>query len=176
MLSEEVSKQHCDELETRPKLPRPVVPLSPRRRFEAARVRVVKLEAALAALADFSGPEVDALTAALARAQVAASPPPVDVQLTECQQFIDRTVKRIEDLDRFREVESIRLQEARTGCNVCSRKPWRVCQCHLQSWRQMFRQRLRVCRTWFPSCRHSWQSPREILQGWPWMVPSRRVH
>ena len=30
--------------------------------FEAARVRVVTLEAALAALADFSGPEVDVLT------------------------------------------------------------------------------------------------------------------
>ena len=81
--------------------------------FEAARVRVVKLEAALAALADVSGPEVDALRNALARAKVAASPPPVDVQLSQCQQFIERTVKRIEDLERSREVESVRLQEAR---------------------------------------------------------------
>ena len=51
--------------------------------------RVVKLEPALAALADFSGPGVCALTAALASAKVAACPPPVDVQLTQCQQFID---------------------------------------------------------------------------------------
>ena len=28
----------------------------------------------------------------------------------QCQQFIDRTVKRIEDLDKSREVESVRLQ------------------------------------------------------------------
>ena len=80
--------------------------------LEAARVRVVKLEAALAALADVSGPEVDAMRKALARARVAASPPPVDVQLSQCQQFIERTVRRIEDLERF-EVESVRLQEAR---------------------------------------------------------------
>ena len=89
----------CNVPETRPKLPRPVVRSVP---------RVVKLEAVLAAPADFSRPQVDDLTAA----NVAASPPPVDVQLTQCQQFIDPFVKRIEDLDRSREVESIRLQEA----------------------------------------------------------------
>ena len=50
---------------------------------------------------------------ALAHAKVAASPPPVDIQLKQCQQFIDRTVKRMKDLDRSREVESVRLQEAR---------------------------------------------------------------
>ena len=81
--------------------------------IDAARVRVARLEAALSALADRTGPEVDALTAALARARIAASPPPVDVQVTQCQQFIERAVKRIDDLDKAREVEAVRLQEAR---------------------------------------------------------------
>ena len=81
--------------------------------IDAARLRVARLEAALSALADHSGPEVDALTAALARARIAASPPPVDVQVTQCQQFIDRAVKRIDELDRVQEAESVRLQEAR---------------------------------------------------------------
>ena len=58
------------------------------------------------------GPEVQFLQGALARARVAASPPPVDVQLTQCQQFIDRATKLIEDLDRARETESVRLKEA----------------------------------------------------------------
>ena len=81
--------------------------------IDAARARVARLEAALSALADHTGPEVDALTAALARARIAASPPPVDVQVTQCQQFIERAVKRIDDLDKAREVEAVRLQEAR---------------------------------------------------------------
>ena len=59
--------------------------------IEVARGRVVKLEAALVALGDHTGPEVEALTAALGRARAAASPPPIDVQVSQCQQFIDRT-------------------------------------------------------------------------------------
>ena len=81
--------------------------------IEAARVRVARLEAALSALADQAGPEVDALKAVLTRARVAAFPPLVDVQVSQCQQFIDRTVKRMNELDRVREVEAARLQEAR---------------------------------------------------------------
>ena len=84
----------------------------PEAMFEAARVRVSKLEAAIEAMGEFQGPEVQYLQGALARARVAATPPPVDVQLTQCQQFIDRATKRIEDLDRAREMESIRLKEA----------------------------------------------------------------
>ena len=67
---------------------------------------------AIEAVGEFQGPEVQFLQGALARARVAASPPPVDVQLTQCQQFIDRATKRIEDLDRVRETESVRLKEA----------------------------------------------------------------
>ena len=73
----------------------------------------MKLEATLAALSDCAGTEVDALRAALARDKVAASPPPVDIQLKQCQQFIGRILNRIEDLDKSREVQSVRLQEAR---------------------------------------------------------------
>ena len=81
--------------------------------IDAARVRVARLEAALCALSDHVGPEVDALAAALVRARIAGSPPPVDVQVAQCQQFIVRAVKRINDLDKAREVEAVRLQEAR---------------------------------------------------------------
>ena len=81
--------------------------------LEVARVRVVKLEAALAVLADVSGPEVDALRNTLARAKVAASPPPVDVQLSQCQQFIkglSNASKIWRGLEKWRRV---RLQLAR---------------------------------------------------------------
>ena len=81
--------------------------------FEAARVRVHKLEAALLAMADFPGPEVDVLQAAVTRARAAAVPPPLNVQVIHCQQFIEPTVKRIEELDKVREAESRRLQEGR---------------------------------------------------------------
>ena len=66
----------------------------PEAMFEAARVRVSKLEAAIKAMGEFQGPEVQFLRGALARASVAAPPPLVDTQ-----QFIDRAMKRIEGLD-----------------------------------------------------------------------------
>ena len=86
--------------------------LVPEAMFDAERIIVSKLEAAIHAMGKFQGPEVQFLKVALARARVAAAPLPVDVQLTQCQQFIDRATKRIEDLDRARETGSIRLQEA----------------------------------------------------------------
>ena len=55
----------------------------PEAMFEAARVRVSKLEAAIEAMGEFQGPEVQFLQGALARARVAASPLLVDVQLTQ---------------------------------------------------------------------------------------------
>ena len=133
----------------------PIRAIVPEVTFEAARVKVVKLETALAALSDCAGPEVDALQEALARVKVAASPPPVDIQLKQCQQFIDRTVKRIEDLDKSREVESVRLQEARGRLQRLQQEA--AVSVHLQLWRQM------LCQKW---CRHSWQSPKGELWRW----------
>ena len=72
-----------------------------------------QLEAALAALADFSGPEVDAYVSKLKPLL-----PPMDVHLTQCQQLIDQTVRHIEDPDRSRAVESFRLWEARLRVSV----------------------------------------------------------
>ena len=71
--------------------------------FEAARVRVQKMEAALLAMADFPRPEVDVLQAVLTRAKAAAVPPPLNVQVIRCQMFIERV----------REAETRRLQEGR---------------------------------------------------------------
>ena len=118
----------------------------------------MKLEAALAALSDCAGPDVDALREALARAKVAASPPPVDIQLKQCQQFIDRTVKRIEDLDKSREVESARLQEARDQ--------WQRLQQEATVSVPPAVVASNASPEVFHSCRHSWQSPKEELWGW----------
>ena len=67
----------------------------------------------LSSMADFPGPEVDVLQAVLTRAKAAAVPPPLIVQVIQCQQFIERIVKRTEELHRVREAKSRRLQEGR---------------------------------------------------------------
>ena len=54
-----------------------------------------------------------------------------------------RTGKIWTDLEKWSRFVCRRLE---TGCNVCNRKPQRACvSCGVR---------------WFPSCRHSWQSPR----------------
>ena len=47
----------------------------------------------------------------------------MDVQVSQCQQFIDRTVKRMNELDRVREVEAARLQEARDRLQQLQQEP-----------------------------------------------------
>ena len=129
--------------------------------FEAARVKVVKLEAALAALSACAGPEVDALREALARAKVAASPA-TSGHSVEAMPTVHRldceAHRRFGQISR---VESVRLG---TVCNVSNRKP--QFQFHLQLWRQMLRQKWCACRILFHSCRHSWQSPKAELWRW----------
>ena len=58
----------------------------------------------------------------LARAARIAAAASSGRAVNRCQQFIDRATKRIEDLDRARETESIRLKESRDDNTVCSRK------------------------------------------------------
>ena len=76
------SKWHeaCDQAQAATQAKRALVPEA---MCEAARVKVSKLEAAIETTVQF-------LRQVLARATVAAVPLPVDLQLTQCQQFIDR--------------------------------------------------------------------------------------
>ena len=124
VLSEQVSKQPCGVPEKRPKLPRAPVP-------EAARARVVTLEAALAALADFSGPEVDALKTRFGTWVSCRVPPtsgcPIDAMPTvhrpDCQ--MHRQIWT--GLEKWSQSVCRRLG---IGCSACNKRPQRVCQCH----------------------------------------------
>ena len=62
-------------------------PSPPKVAISAARQRVVQLETALAALGD-TGPEVTMLQTALKRAKQAAQEPPLDVQMSMCEQLV----------------------------------------------------------------------------------------
>ena len=91
--------------------------------ISAARQRVVQLETALAALGD-TGPEVTMLQTALKRAKQAAQEPPLDVQMSLCEQFVTRAQRRLtaHDEERTRLVSELeegqsrlaRLREAAT--------------------------------------------------------------
>ena len=83
---------------------------SPGGYIRGTRVRVQKLEAALFAMTDFPGPEVDILQTRQSCRGPTSSECAGDTVPTI---FIERTVKRIKELDRVRETESRRLQEGR---------------------------------------------------------------
>ena len=95
--------------------------------LSAARQRVAQLEAALTALGD-TGPEVTMLQTALKRAKQAAQEPPLDVQVSLCEQFVTRAQRRLtaHDEERTRLVSELeegqsrlaRLREAATAKEV----------------------------------------------------------
>ena len=79
--------------------------------LSSARERVVKLEAALAALGDACGPEVVLLQSSLKSAKRAAQEPALDVQLSQCEQFVARAQKRLAAHDKERVRLASELQE-----------------------------------------------------------------
>ena len=83
--------------------------------LSSARERVVKLEAALAALGDTSGPEVALLQSSLQSAKRAAQEPALDVQVSQCEQFVARAQKRLvaHDEERARLVSELQEGESR---------------------------------------------------------------
>ena len=87
--------------------------VSPDAARQAARERVAKLQQALVVLGETSGPEVDGLRSALAKAQKSASEPTLEVQDTECKSFIARAEKRVAALDAQRAQEVASLEEGR---------------------------------------------------------------
>ena len=80
--------------------------------LQEARRRVVSLEAALQAMGDFQGPEVDVLKNSLSRAKQAAQTRPVKEQLAQNDAFIQRSQKRIASLERERAEEQALLDKA----------------------------------------------------------------
>ena len=59
------------------------------------------------------GLAVDALKAELKRTRDAAKRPPVNVEVEECRKFIQRSEKRIQELDAERAAEAVALKEAK---------------------------------------------------------------
>ena len=82
--------------------------------LSAARQRVAKLEAALAALGD-TGPVVTVLQSALKRAKQAAQEPPLDVQMSLCEQFVTSAQRRLSahDEERTRLVSELEKGQSR---------------------------------------------------------------
>ena len=80
--------------------------------LQEARRRVVSLEAALQAMGDFQGPEVDVLKNSLSRAKQAAQTRPLKEQLAQNDAFIQRSQKRIASLERERAEEQALLDKA----------------------------------------------------------------
>ena len=69
-------------------------------------MKVVRLEKALEVLQDCSGPEIEGLKSALKKAREAAREPPLEKQISECKEFIERSQKRIA-------AETVLLEDAR---------------------------------------------------------------
>ena len=84
---------------------------SPEVVLSSAGERVVKLEAALAALGVVGGPEVILLQSSLKSAKRAAQEPALDVQLSQCEQFVARAQKRLAAHDEERVPQVSELQE-----------------------------------------------------------------
>ena len=58
-------------------------------------------------------PDVEALKAELERTRDAAKRPPINVEVEECRKFIQRSEKRIQELDAERAAEAVALKEAK---------------------------------------------------------------
>ena len=80
--------------------------------MEVARSKVSSLEAALAAMGNHQGPEVDALRSPLSKAKQAARERTLKTQLAHTDAFIERSRLRIQKLDQEREAEMELLNSA----------------------------------------------------------------
>ena len=86
--------------------------LDPDKVLLEARRRVASLEVAVKTMGDFQGPEMDVLQSALAKAKQAARTRPLKEQLAQNDAFIQRSQKRIAQLDRERATEQELLDQA----------------------------------------------------------------
>ena len=148
--------------------------------FEAARVRVQKLEAALLAMADFPVPEVDVLQAVLTR-QSCRGPTSIG-----CAGDSVPTVHRA-DCEAHRGAgQSARrpspdgCRNGGNGCNDCSRKPLQVHKpFQIVPRPRTWHQKWFVCKIRLPTSRHSWQRGLQKVSLPQWFAPTtptRRFH
>ena len=89
------------------------VRLCPEAAKTAARLKVDRLEKAVEALGDYDGPELAGLKQALKKARELAQELPIDVQITQCKEFIERSEKRLAKMEAERIAETKVLEEGR---------------------------------------------------------------
>ena len=80
---------------------------------ELARAKIAKLEKALEVMGECKGPAIEALKAELERTRDSAKRPPINVEVDECRKSIQRSEKRIRELDAERAAEAFALKEAK---------------------------------------------------------------
>ena len=81
--------------------------------MENAQSKVARLQKALEAVGDMGGVVVESLQAELAKAQAAAVLPPIDVQISKCMEFIERSERRLVRLEAETVIEKEALSEER---------------------------------------------------------------
>ena len=79
-----------------------------------AKKKVFRLEKALEVFGDSTGPEVDFLKKALAKAHEAARERPLEIQIKECREFITRSEQRLARLEADRQAEVALLTEGKS--------------------------------------------------------------
>ena len=89
------------------------VRLNPDAAKNAARIKAARLEKSVEALRDYDGPELAGMQHALSQARTAAQELPVDVQISKCKEFIERSEKRLAKLEAERRAKTELLPEGR---------------------------------------------------------------
>ena len=112
----------------------------------SGRDKVTRLEQAIAAMVDLKGPAMDALVAALKRAQQDAQEVHLESQIQAREAFLERTRKRIVHIDQERAAEVLRIQESerRLGCPECAAGE-AVISARRCCWRNVSNRWCRIC-------------------------------
>ena len=86
-------------------------PVNPDVAMENVQSKVARLQKAVEAVGDMGGVVVESLQAELAKAQAAAVLPPIDVQISKCKEFIERSERRLVWLEAETVIEKEALSE-----------------------------------------------------------------
>ena len=119
---------------------------------EVARAKIATLEKALEVMGECQAPAVEALKAELERTRGAAKRPPINVEVDECRKFIQRSEKRIQELDAERAAESPSRKRRIASNGWRSSKHNSSIPMRTQLRFQRPLQKCRGCRHWLPSC------------------------
>ena len=97
------------------------IKLNPDEKCAAAQLKVQRLEAALAAFGDESSPEKEAIEGFLIRARIQAQVRPVEERLKSCEECLERSLKKLEEVQG--EVDRTRARLARLREEAASARP-----------------------------------------------------